>query len=683
MGNPSPAEIYYQRKVRTDHMHAFGSICLAYIPTEKRNFKLEPVRIRCRLLGYADDDEVEIMDGYILLKENTRKIFYSKDVIFLNEVPAPLSGSEEDHLEELHIDDEENQSDNDYLPSDSFSNVTSTDISGDTIAESFSPSHLIDMDQESIDRSFPETRSIRRQTIFNGRVNALELADEDNIEDTISENESEYAAYTESSNGLNQHYEGGFITDISSEIVSSCYRTSKNDSTIPKNYHDMLKSHESTHWKNAIETEMKNMISMGVWNEGDITDKLPNGERAIDSTWVFAKKNDDDGKFQKFKARLCGRGFREIYELDYEEVFAPTVRQKVVRTICAIAASKTWTLFSDDMKSAYLNVILKEGRWLKLPNGKYVKIHRALYGLKESARLWFQTFRDFLTSIGFTQSIVEPCVFIKEKLIVAIFVDDTLSTGPIQEIQKFRTKLHEKFKISKNGGICKKFLSISMIQGNDGIKLCQNKYLEDKLELFAKYIHANPDYQVSSPLSPKFQEMLLAAEESNEIEKDFPYREMVGSLVYLANGTRFDIAAALSIVSRFSNCIKQDTGNSYQISSLRTSVGPLSAYLSENIPGLNGRRISIHNDDAFFKVRRMLDAVFKDGAKKGLDIGENKSVFSIEQERIILDSFDCETPIGLLEKTMFIISKFGALRGQGCNGLYFYSLIPYSHFSHI
>ena len=64
----------------------------------------------------------------------------------------------------------------------------------------------------------------------------------------------------------------------------------------------------------------------------------------------------------------------------------------------------------------------------------------------------------------------------------------------------------------------------------------------------------------------------------------------------------------------------------------------------------------------------MLDAVFKDGARKGLDIGENKSVFSIEQERIILDSFDCETPIGLLEKTMFIISKFGALRGQGCNG---------------
>ena len=51
-----------------------------------------------------------------------------------------------------------------------------------------------------------------------------------------------------------------------------------------------------------------------------------------------------------------------------------------------------------------------------------------------------------------------------------------------------------------------------------------------------------------------------------------------------------------------------------------------------------------------------------------MDIGENKSVFSIEQERIILDSFDCETPIGLLEKTMFIISKFGALRGQGCNG---------------
>jgi hypothetical protein len=258
---------------------------------------------------------------------------------------------------------------------------------------------------------------------------------------------------------------------------------------------------------------MQNMIYMSVWNDGDIIDKLPTGERAIDSTWAFAKKNENDGTI-KFKARLCGRGFRKIHGIDYEEVFAPTVRQKVVRVICSIAAHNRWELFSDDMKAAYLNVVLKEGRWIKLPDGRYVKINRALYVLKESARLWFQMFRDFLISIDFVQSKVEPCVFIKEKLIIAIFVDDTLSTGPANDIQQFRKALHAKFKISKDGGKCRNFLSIHMDQGKDGIKLCQNQYLQEKLKLFKNHIHENPNYQVASPLLPSFQETLLQAEQT-------------------------------------------------------------------------------------------------------------------------------------------------------------------------
>jgi hypothetical protein len=58
---------------------------------------------------------------------------------------------------------------------------------------------------------------------------------------------------------------------------------------------------------------------------------------------------------------------------------------------------------------------------------------------------------------------------------------------------------------------------------------------------------------VASPLLPNFQETLLKAENSNDFEPLFPYREMVGSLGYLANGTRIDIAAALAVVSRFCN----------------------------------------------------------------------------------------------------------------------------------
>jgi hypothetical protein len=178
--------------------------------------------------------------------------------------------------------------------------------------------------------------------------------------------------------------------------------------------------------------------------------------------------------------------------------------------------------------------------------------HRALYGLKESARLWFNTFKNFLLSLSFKKSAIEPCVFVK-KLIVSIFVDDTLSTGPPDMIKEFRKTLHSKFRISTDGGKCKQFLSIRFQQNQDGIYLDQDNYLNDKLQLYSKHISTNPKYQVASPLLPNFQELLIEAESSVEVIKDYPYREMVGSLVYLANGTRFDITAPLSIVSRFNN----------------------------------------------------------------------------------------------------------------------------------
>ena len=56
----------------------------------------------------------------------------------------------------------------------------------------------------------------------------------------------------------------------------------------------MLKNPERNEWLQAIDNEIENMVSMGVWNHGDITDTLPEKERAIDSTWAFAKKADEN-----------------------------------------------------------------------------------------------------------------------------------------------------------------------------------------------------------------------------------------------------------------------------------------------------------------------------------------------------------------------------------------------------
>ena len=60
-----------------------------------------------------------------------------------------------------------------------------------------------------------------------------------------------------------------------------------------------------------------------------------------------------------------------------------------------------------------------------------------------------------------------------------------------------------------------------------------------------------PKTKRKTPLDINFQKLLEYAQLSDEVESSFPYREVVGSLMYAATGTRPDIMAALGIASRF------------------------------------------------------------------------------------------------------------------------------------
>lgn len=60
--------------------------------------------------------------------------------------------------------------------------------------------------------------------------------------------------------------------------------------------------------------------------------------------------------------------------------------------------------------------------------GLAIRVLQALYGLKQSGRVWFQCFTDEMIVLGFTHNDISPCLFIKqlndEIVIVAIYVND-------------------------------------------------------------------------------------------------------------------------------------------------------------------------------------------------------------------------------------------------------------------
>ena len=62
-----------------------------------------------------------------------------------------------------------------------------------------------------------------------------------------------------------------------------------------------------------------------------------------------------------------------------------------------------------------------------------LKLKRSLYGLKQSPRNFFLHLKTKLESVGFEQSSVDPCLFISDKVLLVVYVDDTLLFSPKEE----------------------------------------------------------------------------------------------------------------------------------------------------------------------------------------------------------------------------------------------------------
>jgi hypothetical protein len=203
---------------------------------------------------------------------------------------------------------------------------------------------------------------------------------------------------------------------------------------------------------------------------------------------------------------------------------------------------------------------LKETIWMEQPKGYEIGnpaenkclLQKTLYGLKQSPREWNEVLSNYLISNNFIQSKADPCIFIQRKnqeiIFVGIYVDDIITIGKGKFVENFRTKIRKYFGISE-GGKLEWYLGISFSQQNDySIILDQTQYIKQKLEEFQEFIGKGG---VSTPLPINYQKLLQSAENEEIDKSNFPYRNIVGSLMYAMLGTRPDLATAVSVVSKY------------------------------------------------------------------------------------------------------------------------------------
>ncbi|GJT69498.1 putative ribonuclease H-like domain-containing protein [Tanacetum coccineum] len=282
---------------------------------------------------------------------------------------------------------------------------------------------------------------------------------------------------------------------------------------------------------------------------------LPYGKRAIGTKWVYRNKKDERGIVIRNKARLVAQGYTQEEGIDYDEVFAPVARIEAIRLFLAYASFKDFVVYQMDVKSAFLYGKIEEEVYVCQPPGfedpefpdKVYKVEKALYGLHQAPRAWYETLSTYLLDNGFQRGQIDKTLFIKriksDILLVQVYVDDIIFGSTKKELcTDFEKLMHKKFQMSSMGELTF-FLGLQVTQKDDGIFISQDKYVDEILKKFgfSTVKTASTPMETSKPL--------LKDAEAEDVDVHL-YRSMIGSLMYLT-AFRPDIMFVVCACARF------------------------------------------------------------------------------------------------------------------------------------
>nr|GFA14227.1 hypothetical protein [Tanacetum cinerariifolium] len=210
-----------------------------------------------------------------------------------------------------------------------------------------------------------------------------------------------------------------------------------------------------------MQEELLRFMMQKVW----ILVDLPSKKMAIGTKWVYRNKKDKRGIVVRNKARLVAQCHTQEEGIDYEEVFALVARIEAIRLFLAYASFMGFLVYQMHVKSAFLYGTIKEV-YICQPLGfedpehpdKVYKVVKALYGLHQAPRAWYETLATYLLENRFQRGTIDQTLFIqkqqKDILLVQIYVDDiifgkTNKRWDIISQDKYVAEILRKFRLSE------------------------------------------------------------------------------------------------------------------------------------------------------------------------------------------------------------------------------------------
>lgn len=333
-----------------------------------------------------------------------------------------------------------------------------------------------------------------------------------------------------------------------------------------KNLKQVQQSDFREQWSAARRKELLGLKERGVWEEVPRS-SVPHGAKVFPIKEVYSVVYTEQGGrrvVKKFKHRVTFRGDRQAHERDYFETSSTMAKTDSVRAAFALAASLGFDVYHADFTQAFTNSLRERECFMELPemtaeeedelgmigrSKKYVgKLHKVLYGEKDSARAWERTYSQWLTEeLGATVLCADKQVYVwrwnGEVMIMPVHVDDGVIVASSPTIKdEFMRRVSQKFAVT-GGDQAEVVLGISVRRNKDqSFTLHQQAFAQTMVERF----EISQLKDAKSPLPPGETYTPHTGEPIRV--KDYMLR--LGSLNWLACNTRPDLAYAASRLAR-------------------------------------------------------------------------------------------------------------------------------------
>jgi len=336
------------------------------------------------------------------------------------------------------------------------------------------------------------------------------------------------------------------------------------DNRIPTTHNQAMRidrENDNSNWTDAEKREMGSMESHSIWEMVD----LPEGAHTIAGHYVYDLKLEPNGDIKGYKARWVAGGHKQIPGVDFNpDATSPVARIPSSKVVFTLAAINNLELRQIDIKTAYLNAPIGEyDIYMRPPPGyesgtKVCKLLKGLYGLHQSSSQWHEHLDKKMVARGWIALDGEPCLYQRyidgRRVLALVYVDDITFAGSTEDVDLAVSEIKEDLVIDERGDMTDGMwlgVHVTRNRANGKIILDQHLYINEFLTRF----HMDNAHTSKLPMSTTIElsEDDCPAPGSAEQKEmlEIPYREAVGTLLYLAQGTRPDIQYAVGRMAQF------------------------------------------------------------------------------------------------------------------------------------